>query len=148
MVAATAMKGWRFRTPNAVRLALCLFIASVAAPRPGLFFHVHVDGDHIHVHDDSPADDGLDDGDHRSLHPHHPDGGAVADHDAKIEAPEPAHLGHWHWQNRFHRVAPAALIPLIRSEFVQPIPLAGRSDCPIGSLFSAHARAPPSLTAC
>lgn len=142
------MTGWRFRNPRAVRGALCLFIASVAVPRPGLFFHVHVDGDHVHVHDDSPGAEEPHGGNHDSLHHHHSDDGTLTDPDAEIEAPEPAHLGHWHWQSPFHRVAPVAFILLDRSELVQRISRTSERDSAVGSLFSAHARAPPPLPCC
>src|SRR5215470_12385996 len=52
-----------------VSAVMALLILRLAEPRPGVYFHDHAGGDHVHVHDDAIALHGWDDA-HPHVHPH------------------------------------------------------------------------------
>ena len=128
------------RRPRIERLApatLAAFVATVAAPRPGILVHHHAGGTRAHVHlaGGSCAPDhyhGHDDHDH-TLRP-----GETA-----LETPEPVEGWHAHAQHPFHLAARPPAARLARVESVaavrptpQAAPLAARPR-------AARARAPP-----
>jgi len=119
---------------------LALFAATNALPRPGLYAHHHVGGDHEHVHpwgeDAYGGDD--DDGDHDHEHAH-----AAADDRPGFEDADGDQGLHVHSQAPFqHTTKPAepslALTALVRCLLASPALPTGVEPAP-----SAFARGPP-----
>jgi hypothetical protein len=124
--------------------ALALFAVCVAWPRPALIFHRHSQGDHTHVH----ADDVL----HEEDREHTPDHGhehvrTSAHGSAGLHTLADDSLGHFHSQQRFHRLAivapPAVLLP----RRATCAPVASRSDHCERVSAPGRARSPPGCSA-
>ena len=138
------MTPWRSRAGHLAPLVLALFVSGVAIPRPGLYFHVHAGGDHVHVHDEDATQVGHEYHHEAVHHHHHQDhlaGGAGVE--TELEEPEPADLGHWHAQNLFHRVVSIAPAPLILASLITAVPAEPVADAPESGGRFACARGPP-----
>ena len=138
------MKAWRTQLPHLMPLVAVLFATGVAVPRPGLVFHVHAGGDHVHTHGEELAGEEHDADHEHEEHHHHHDGGTVADHDdAGFEAPDPVHLGHWHSQYPFQRTVVPTLTTLATAATVVTLQLDVQADLPATPLLPDRARGPP-----
>jgi hypothetical protein len=136
---------WRTRVLEATPTALVVFLATSAAPHAGLFFHVHADGEHFHVHAED-VDAGLEPHHHGQHHHvrHLHVAGAHAQ-DVGIEATDTPTLGHWHAQSPFHRVVVPAPTTLQWAQIAACQP--SRIDLGVGVTprCRRQARAPPAL---
>ena len=133
------MRWWRLNLARLSPVALAAFVSAVLIPRPGVFVHVHADGDHLHVHaDDHTAD--------RGHHPHghhhrrHIAAAAVPAHAKVLEASD---LSHWHTQDLFHRVRPAGCVTITRAWVVVARVREAVQQALDAPSLHAQARAPP-----
>jgi hypothetical protein len=140
------MKQWRTRISCFTPATLGLFLASLTVFRPGLFFHTHAGGDHIHIHDEEVGERAKQDH-HAPAHGHHAHHHEAAHHAPNLpvfEAPDDDDaLGHWHTQNPFHRLASVALQGVLHMERVGPAPVPAHSDCIAAEVAASRARSPP-----
>jgi len=139
------MKRVRARLFECTAPTLLLFCASIAAPRPGLYFHHHADGDRPHVHDDDDHVHGDEDHVHDFVETphHHHHVAAAAEHGPELEAPDHDEDGHWHSQTRFHRTLAPALVAV---EHAQPLAIVAiaRAHRPVDRpSVATRARGPP-----
>ena len=128
----------RLWTRRLTPATLAAFLATVAAPRPGILVHHHAGGGLVHVHANEGAgtpdhDDGDDDHDHQVLRP-----GETA-----LASLEPAEGWHAHARCPFQLGARPAAARLDRVEAlsaVRPMPHAPPLAAPARG---SRARAPP-----
>ena len=113
------MTQWCARIRTLTPAVVALFVASTAAPRAALVYHVHAGGEHFHVHAEDIEVAPHAHHDHDAGEPHHHHHHAHLDrtqlprctaNGPVIEAADDDGVGHWHSQDLFQpTVAPAVI---------------------------------------